>query len=163
MYAIVVELCYLARISRSEVSVVETFSWSPIVDHTESWFHAARVIVTLFTGKTCEWCSRADTIRTPVAFSACYIISARQSVVVCPGLLVGTVTILLNSNISWCKVSFWEQHITHSLMLSSAIAFPPTVVYSFAQCYERFPYFSWLLRYPAFLLSCLPPLSQFSP
>jgi len=98
-----VVLNYLTRISGPEVSVVETFSCSTIVDHTESWFHAARVVVTLLARKARKWRSRAGTVRTPVIFSARLIISAWQSIVVCPGQLVGTVTILLKSNIM-CEI-----------------------------------------------------------
>lgn len=60
VYAVV--LNYLARISGAEVSVVETFSCSTIVDHAESWFHAARVVVTLLARKASKWRSRADTV-----------------------------------------------------------------------------------------------------
>jgi len=59
---VAVAVTLLARISGADGSMVKTFSCPAIVDHTVSWFHAARVIVTLFTWKACEWRSRADTI-----------------------------------------------------------------------------------------------------
>ena len=104
--------------------MVETLSSSTMVDHAESWFHATRVIVTLFARKAREWRSRADTVRTPVVFSASHIVIARQSVVVCPGSLASTVTILLNSNIPFMH--------TVILLLSLGGVFPlPASLQSF--------------------------------
>lgn len=163
-----VVLNYLARISGAEVSVVETFSCSTIVDHAESWFHAARVVVTLLARKASKWRSRADTVWTPVIFSAGLIISAWQSIVVCPGQLVGTVTILLNSNISSWKVFCGEQFsfllpngwlpAPYMCPLLSPHP-PPSSFLSFTQCYKLFSYFSWLL--PLLVNSTLLPLTYY--
>lgn len=88
---------YLTWIPRSEGAITETLPYSIMYDHAESRLHAARVIVTLFAGKTRESRSGTRPVRTPVVFSTRLTVTALQRVVVCPGLLVATVTILLSS------------------------------------------------------------------
>ena len=87
---------YLALMTWSKYTVIETLPCTSFVNYAVSWFHAARVIVALLTRETRERRAWANTIRTAIVFSAYYAVGTWQSIVVCPGELIVVVTILSN-------------------------------------------------------------------
>lgn len=108
--------------------MAETLSHSTFIDYTVSRFHAAHVIVALFAREARESCSRANPVQTPVVFSARHTIIASQSVVVCPGLLVGTVTILSDREIFHVTlVSYHSSLSTCALSICQNCTIPAVV------------------------------------
>ena len=68
---------YLALMTWSKCTVIETLPHTTFADYTVSRFYAARVIVALLAREARERRAGANPIRTAIIFSACYAVGTR--------------------------------------------------------------------------------------